>query len=220
MKIIILAAGKGTRMNNLTDDIPKPLLTYEGKTLLEHKFDILPSSTTEIILVIGYLRDTIRDYFGDSYNSIPIRYVVQNEMRGTADALWHCQDFLEGHFMVLMGDDLYNKNDLLRISSIASDEWSVLVSPDTTGIKVGSMVKDSEDNLEQIYNGPEGVSLYNNTYTGACVLTPEVFTKPMFELSSGEFGLPQSFTQFAEEKAIKVFETDSWTRITSPEDLK
>lgn len=73
MKIVILAAGKGARMNDLTNMTPKPLLKYEGKNLLEHKLDALPENITEIIFVIGYLGDQIKEYFKDSYKGTPIK---------------------------------------------------------------------------------------------------------------------------------------------------
>ncbi len=220
MKIIILAAGKGTRMGNLTVNTPKPLLTYKGKNLLEHKLEALPQNTEEIIFTIGYLGEKIQEYFGDSYNGIPVTYIEQKEMKGTADALWQCKDILNGSFMVLMGDDIYSKEDLEQLSQIESSDWAILAYPDNPGVKAGKIVKDEEGNLKEIYEDFEGTSPYNLIYTGVCVLTPEVFSKPMFQLSNGEYGLPQSFTQFVGEKEIKVFETKNWIRITAPEDLE
>ncbi len=220
MQIIILAAGKGTRMGDLTQTIPKPLLSYKGVNLLEHKFKVLPSNTTEVILVIGYLGSTIKEYFGDTYKGIPIRYVEQTEMNGTAGALWICQEFITGPFMVLMSDDIYAKVDLEKLSHTPKDEWSILVYPDVPGVKAGKIVKNEKGNLVEIFEDFQGTSPYNLIYTGVCVLTPQVFTKEMFKLSNGEYGLPQSFTQFAQEKNIQVLETNDWVRITAPEDLQ
>ncbi len=219
MKIVILSAGKGTRMNDLTLTVPKPLLKYKNKNLLEHKLDILPESTTEIIFVIGYLGEKIKEYFGDSYKNIPIRYVEQKEMKGTADALWQCKDFLNEQFVVLMGDDLYNKDDLEKIYSIPKSKWAVLAYPDIPGIKAGKIVKDDQGNLKEIYEDFDGSSPYNLLYTGACLLTPDIFTKEMTQLSNGEYGLPQTITKFIGEKDIIVLETSNWIRITAPEDL-
>lgn len=218
MKIVILAAGKGTRMNTLTTDTPKPLLQYKNKNLLEHKLEILPSSITEIIFVIGYLGEKIKEYFKDSYHNIPIRYVEQKEMKGTADALWCCQEFLHEPFLVLMGDDLYTKEDIDNLLKI-KDSWAILTYPDNPGIKAGKIVKDEKGNLKEIYEDFDGTSPYNLIYTGACLLTPDIFTKEMTQLSNGEFGLPQTITKFVTEKNILVLETNNWIRITSPEDL-
>lgn len=219
MQIIILAAGKGTRMGDLTQITPKPLLLYKGITLLEHKFKVLPSNTTEVIIVIGYLGSKIKEYFGDTYQNIPIRYIEQTEMNGTAGALWLCKDSITQPFMVLMSDDIYAKEDLEILSQTPQDDWAILAYPDVPGVKAGKIVKNEYGDLVEIYEDFEGTSPYNLIYTGVCVLTPEVFTKPMFKLSNGEYGLPQSFTQFAQQKNIKVFETSNWVRITAPSDL-
>lgn len=219
MKIVILAAGKGVRMNDLTLTTPKPLLQYKDKNLLEHKLDILPKSTTEIIFVIGYLGEKIKEYFSDSYKNIPIRYVEQKDMKGTADALWQCKDFLNEQFVVLMGDDIYNKEDIEELYSLPKSKWAVLAYPDIPGIKAGKIVKDENGNLKEIYEDFDGSSPYNLLYTGACLLTPDIFTKEMTQLSNGEYGLPQTITKFIGEKEIIVLETSNWTRITAPEDL-
>jgi NDP-sugar pyrophosphorylase family protein len=220
MKAVILAAGKGTRMGELTKDTPKPLLKYKGKTLLEQKFEKLPQNTTGIVLVIGYLGDKIKEAFGDNYNGIPITYVEQREMLGTAHALWQCKEILDEPFMVLMSDDLYSEEDLDKIANLKEGEWAVLAYPDKPETKAGKIVKDERGNLKEIYEDFEGASEYTLIYTGVCLLTPEIFEKEMVQLSNGEYGLPQTFTQFAKEKEIRVFETKNWIRITSPEDLK
>jgi NDP-sugar pyrophosphorylase family protein len=219
MKIVILAAGKGTRMDNLTVNTPKPLLQYQDKNLLEHKLEIIPSSISEIIIVIGYLGNKIKEYFGESYKNIPIRYIEQKEIKGTAHALWQCKDFLNEPFIVLMGDDLYSAYDIKTLINL-ENTWAVLTYPDVPGIKAGKIVKDDQGNLKEIYEDFDGTSPYNLMYTGACLLTPEIFTKEMTQLSNGEYGLPQTITKFVHERNIKVLETNHWIRITSPEDLK
>ena len=219
MQIVILAAGKGTRMGELTKNTPKPLLTYKGQTLLENKFNNLPEDTTEIILVINYLGHKIKEKFGSSFNNIPIKYIEQPNMNGTADALWQCRDVLSGPFMVLMADDLYSKTDLDKLAKTNPNDWAVLVYPDKPGTKAGKMITDSQGRLIEIYNDLDGTTKHNLLYTGACVLTPEVFTKEMVKTIGGEYGLPQTFVQFAKEKNIWVLETKNWIRITKPEDL-
>lgn len=219
MKIVILAAGKGTRMNTLTVGTPKPLLLYEGKNLLEHKLETLPQTVSEIIFVIGYLGNQIKECFGDSYKTIPIRYVEQKEMKGTAHALWECKDFLHEAFIVLMGDDLYDAKDIEKLITLEGS-WAILTYPDSPGVKAGKIVKDEHGNFKEIYEDFDGTSNYNLIYTGACLLTPDIFSKEMTQLSNGEYGLPQTITKFVTEKDITVLETKNWIRITAPEDLK
>jgi bifunctional UDP-N-acetylglucosamine pyrophosphorylase/glucosamine-1-phosphate N-acetyltransferase len=220
MKIVILAAGRGIRMNTLTLEKPKPMLLYKDKNLLEHKLEILSDSIEEIIFVIGYLGEQIREYFGDFYKNIPIRYVEQKEMKGTAHALLECKDFLNGPFIVLMGDDLYDAQDIRTLIDLPKNSWALLTYPDAPGIKAGKIVKDMDGNFKEIYEDFDGTSQYNLIYTGACLLTPDIFSKEMAQLSNGEFGLPQTISKFVNEKDVKILETNTWIRITSPEDLK
>ena len=80
MQAIILAAGRGTRMGELTKETPKPMLKIKNKPILEYKLNALPEEITEVIFVIGYLGDAIKNYFGDFYNGRKIRYVIQKKI--------------------------------------------------------------------------------------------------------------------------------------------
>ena len=67
MQVVILAAGHGTRMEELTTRVPKPMLDVAGKPLLEYKLEALPDEIDEIVIVTGYLGDFIKRHFGSSY---------------------------------------------------------------------------------------------------------------------------------------------------------
>src|SRR3990167_2487489 len=98
MQAIILAAGRGKRMNHLTDDLPKPLLRVGGKNLIEHKLDMLPAEIDEVVIVVGYFRGKIKDYFGNSYGGRKIKYIEQGELLGTGFALFLAKPFLKDRF--------------------------------------------------------------------------------------------------------------------------
>jgi NDP-sugar pyrophosphorylase family protein len=224
MKAVILAAGKGSRMKELTLDTPKPLLRYQDKTLIEHKLETLPDHITDVVLVIGYLGDKIKDYFGDSWNSKNIHYVEQEEMLGTAHALFAAQHLLDEPFIVLMGDDLYGKEDLAlltsRVDGAHPHPWAVLVEQSEALQSGGKIIADEHGNLAGIVEDYDGRIPYNFVYTGACVLTPEIFALEMVQLpNSAEFGLPQTFASVAHERPIKIHHATFWKRITAPEDL-
>ena len=78
---VILAGGRGTRLQNLTSNIPKPMILIHGKPFLEYIIEILiEEGISKILLLLGYLPDVIRDYFKDgskwgvdiSYSVIPV----------------------------------------------------------------------------------------------------------------------------------------------------
>jgi len=78
MKALILAGGRGSRLNKLTNERNKSMLVLFEKPLieynLEHAFEIVAS---EIIIVVGYRKEEIIRYFGKEYKGIKISYVVQ-----------------------------------------------------------------------------------------------------------------------------------------------
>jgi bifunctional UDP-N-acetylglucosamine pyrophosphorylase/glucosamine-1-phosphate N-acetyltransferase len=115
IQAVILAAGKGTRMLPLTLETPKPMLKVLGKNLIEHKLELLPNEINEVVIIIGYLSEKIREYFGDEWNGKKISYVVQEKLDGTAGALWAAREVLKGRIFVMMGDDLYAKTDVTKI---------------------------------------------------------------------------------------------------------
>ena len=79
MKVVIMAGGKGTRIASVRNDVPKPMINICGKPILEHQIDNLKAcGLTDIILVIGYLGDKIKEYFGDgSKFGVNIEYFVR-----------------------------------------------------------------------------------------------------------------------------------------------
>ncbi len=218
MKAVILCAGKGTRMGDLTRDTPKPLLLYKEKTLIEHKLDALPDNVEEVILVIGYLGNKIKKYFGEEWKGRKITYIEQSEMLGTAHALFEAKHHLDRPFIVLMGDDLYGKEDLSSFSQ--NKDWAILVERPEGSQSGGKIIANEEGNLKEIVEDKDGSILDGLLYTGACLLTPEVFDLEMTKLPNGkEYGLPQTFSKAASTRPIKIQHATFWKRITSPEDL-
>lgn len=107
MQVVIMAGGKGTRLNGLTkDEIPKPMVSLLGKPLLQRQIEILRENNIKnIILVIGHLGHVIEDYFGngESYG-VSISYYQETIPLGTAGALAFLHDRLEEHFFLVFGD--------------------------------------------------------------------------------------------------------------------
>jgi NDP-sugar pyrophosphorylase family protein len=221
MQAVILAAGRGTRMGSLTDSKPKPLLEVAGKTLLEHKFDMLPYDVDEVIIIVGYLGGEIHDRFGGSYKDKRVLYVEQERITGTAGALWQAKSVLHDRFLVMMGDDLYAKQDADRC--IAMQGWMMLVQKTQEMHQGGKVILDKKGNITDIKEGDHGgESGFENT--GLFALDTRIFDFDLIPKAPGseEFGLPQTVLA-ASKKGNIVFsamESTFWIQITAPEDLK
>lgn len=114
MQTVVLAAGQGTRMRPLTASRPKPMLPVGDRPLVAHTVDAaVDAGASHLVVVVGYEADDVRSYFGDRYRDVPVTFVVQEEQRGTADAVRVAADALDdGPFVVLNGDALYDTPSL------------------------------------------------------------------------------------------------------------
>lgn len=106
MQAVIMAGGKGTRLGSIAQNIPKPMVTIDGKPLLEYQIDnIKDNGITDVILVVGYLGDVIKGYFGNGSKwNINIHYYFEKTPLGTAGALAQINKDLEENFVLIFGD--------------------------------------------------------------------------------------------------------------------
>jgi NDP-sugar pyrophosphorylase family protein len=109
MKAIILAAGKGTRMRELTNELPKPMLCVQGKPILEHIVaGVVAAGIREIFIVTGFRADVIEEYFGDGAKfGARIAFGRQLVQDGTGKAPELAKDFIgDSPFLLTYGDIL------------------------------------------------------------------------------------------------------------------
>lgn len=84
---VCLAAGRGTRMQPLTNYLHKAMIPFGGMPLLAYAMLAVPEGS-EIVIVVNYLKDQIASYFGDEFRGRKIRYFEQADPKGTGDALF------------------------------------------------------------------------------------------------------------------------------------
>lgn len=116
MKALILAAGKGTRLQHLTNACPKPMLPIGGQPLLEQLVRWLRAhNIRQIAMNLHYYPEVITNYFGDGQRlDVAITYSYEAQLLGTAGAAKRLQTFLDEPFVVVYGD-LYTNLDLTRL---------------------------------------------------------------------------------------------------------
>lgn len=217
MKAVVFAAGLGTRLRPLTDNLPKPMLEVGGKPILRHTLEALPSSITEAIVVVGYMGDAIRARFADA--PLPIRFVEQTELLGTYDALKRAEPFLADEpFLVLNGDDLYAKADLERLVAaepfamlthrvLAPNPYSHLASEG--GLLTGIVQKKDTEALAA-----------KEVYVGASLLDARFFSLEPGMTPAGEVGLPHTLEKHLNKIPVRILESTFWMPIGTPEELR
>ena len=111
MKAVVLAAGEGTRLRPLTEDKPKGMVEVAGKPLLTHCFEQLDDlGVEELLVVVGYRKETIIEHYGDEFEGTPITYAHQREQNGLAHALLTVEEQIDDDFMLLLGDNIFRAN--------------------------------------------------------------------------------------------------------------
>ena len=109
-KAIILVGGKSVKSG--ISKIPKCMMELQGKTILEHLFDLLKKyGIRDVILSVGHMKEKIKDHYGDgSKFGVNITYVEEDEPLGTAGPLKLAKKYLNDSFIVTNGDELKNIN--------------------------------------------------------------------------------------------------------------
>lgn len=112
MKAMILAAGKGTRLRPLTDNIPKPMVPLHGKPLLEYTIEWLKKyGVSEIAINLHHHGEVIVNHFGDGTKwNVRMIYSREKELLGTAGAIKRLSWFFDDSFFVIYGDNLSDCN--------------------------------------------------------------------------------------------------------------
>jgi dTDP-glucose pyrophosphorylase len=118
MKAVILAAGKGTRMGELTNDIPKPMLPVQGKPILQHILEGLVSAgIRDFGIVTGWRAEVIENHFGDGARlGVRIAYARQEVQDGTGKAPECAKAFVgTDTFLLTYGDILVRPETYRRM---------------------------------------------------------------------------------------------------------
>ena len=116
-KAVILAAGRGSRMRELTREIPKPMVEVCGKPILRYIVDGLrDAGIRKILVVVGYRKEVVQDHFQDgSAFGMQVTYAEQVSQDGTGKAVELAKEFCESDpFILSYGDILVDPSSIFR----------------------------------------------------------------------------------------------------------
>jgi len=227
-KTVVLAAGRGTRMRELTADFPKPMIEVRGKPVLQHIVEGLrDAGIGELLLVIGYRADVVRNFFGDGspYN-IAIQYTTQTVQDGTGRVVDLARDFVGNRpFILAYGDILVDSENYKRVLDLPDDvEAFLTVTRGEDVSKGGAVFLNDEMHLVDLREKPKPGEPTSHWYNaGLYAFRPSIFefTSKLNPSPRGEYELTDAIRDLAQSgKKVKALElTGEWADVRDPEIL-
>jgi dTDP-glucose pyrophosphorylase len=226
-KAVLLAAGKGTRMKELTNELPKPMLEVRGKPILQHIVEGLrDAGVTDFCIIIGYKADVVRAYFGDgSKLGVKITYVTQVVQDGTGRVVELARDFAgTDPFVLSYGDILINPANYRRLVAPGSAEALVSVKNLAGEIaKGGCVVMNERFELTDLIEKPAGPPPSPWYNAGVYAFRPSIFAfTARLQLSPrGEYELTDAIRALAQSgRVVRAVElSGDWADVRDPEVL-
>ena len=218
MKAVLFAAGKSTRTYPLTLTRPKPLLPVANKPIVLHQLQGLSNVADEVLLVVGYRHEMIRDLLGDSSNGVKINYVMQEEQKGTGHALLQCESLIEEPFMAFNGDDIYHADDIARLANL---DQGALCKKVSDPARFGVFVVDENNLVKEVIEKPQ-TPVSDLVSIGAYKLTPEIFgiLQKTPVSSRGEIEITSAIQTLAQQVPFETLPIHGhWLSIGYPWDL-
>ncbi len=200
IKAIILAAGKGNRMQPYTKTYQKTMIPLHGKPLLEYIIEgVIHAGLNDIIIVVGYKKEQIMAYFGNGSKwGINITYVVQENLNGTGGALLLCEGFVkESHFFLTWGDILVPYKVYAKVVKTFKEEGEdfILVTNYMEDLQKGCAIIPKDGYCMRMVEKPSKDTINSKLNNcGIFILSKEIFEILRFLSPSerGEIELPEA----------------------------
>jgi dTDP-glucose pyrophosphorylase len=226
-KAVLLAAGRGTRMLDLTMELPKPMIPVRGKPILLHILEGLRAAgITHFLIVVGYRGDAIREFFGDgSRFGVSVEYVTQVVQDGTGRVVELTKDFVCGDpFILSYGDILVSPDNYRRLAKPGNAEAIVSVKKNEDASKGGAVFVNERlelTDLREKQRAGEPTSPWYNA--GVYTFRPSIFefTARLEKSPRGEYELTDAIRALAQSgRVVQAFELEGeWADVRDPQVL-
>lgn len=242
MKAIVLAAGKGTRMGELTEEVPKPMLEVKGRPILESILEGLKwAGIKDIALVTGFKAEVIEAHFGDGSDfGVSLSYARQTHQDGTGKAPEYAKSAVgDSPFILTYGDILVNRETYKRLLEAYAKErihGVISAKPGAEVAKGGILVEDSDHVLTRVVEKPSaadierlvdngevpagGPYLYN---AGVYIFEPDLFeyTAKLEKSPRGEYELTDAISGLVNAgRRLYIHRIeDDWVDVRDPDVL-
>jgi len=180
LQTIILAGGEGKRVFPLAANSPKPMFKLLGKPLIHHVIDTLKEAgLTDYVVVVGHRGEQIKEYLKDGSNlGVNIKYTVQMQSLGMADALKTTEELAEDNFFVVNADDVFEASlikQMIRQFREGDAEIVLSCKPVKETWKFGIIRVEDEQVTDFVEKPPQGKEPGNLAVVGVYMLTKQIF---------------------------------------------
>jgi NDP-sugar pyrophosphorylase family protein len=228
-KAVLLAAGRGTRMRELTAELPKPMIPVRGRPILQHIVEGLRAAGVQrILIVVGYRADVVREFFGDGSGfGLQVEYTVQEVQDGTGRVVELARDFAgDDPFILSYGDILIEPANYQRLVRLDDAEAIITVKHNPGEIaKGGAVFIDEQWRMTDLREKPgpgEPTSPWYNA--GVYTFRPSIFdfTARLEKSPRGEYELTDAIRNLAQSgRLVQVVELGGeWADVRDPEVLE
>ena len=227
-KAVVLAAGRGTRMRELTDDLPKPMIEVRSKPVLQHIVEGLrDAGVHRFMIIVGYHAEAVRNFFGNGQrHNLDIEYTTQTVQDGTGRVVNLARSFAgDSPFILSYGDILVSPVNYKRVVDLPDDVEAIITVTRGEDVSKGGAVFVNEqmelvDLREKPKQGEPTSPWYN---AGLYAFRPSIFEfiaklKPS---PRGEYELTDAVRDLAHSgKKVKALELiGEWADVRDPEIL-
>ena len=208
MKALILAAGKGERLQPLTDYKPKAMLPVCNKPLIDYQIEMLRKhGIDEVAVVIGHLEKALKEHLN-------VKFYRDASISGTASAVYAAKDFIDDEFILLYGDVFFDGS----INELTKTPNSMAV------VQVGDVSRYGE----VIFRDGKLVNIKEKSGSGSGFVnagiyhfSPSIldFIEKTEESNRGEFELTDSIMMLNRSEKVRVVPVNGyWNDIGYPWD--
>jgi dTDP-glucose pyrophosphorylase len=234
---VILAAGRGTRMRELTAEVPKPMIEVRGKPVLQYIIEGLrDAGIRELLVIVGYHADTVQNFFGDgSRHDVSIQYATQTVQDGTGRVVKLAKKFVgKSPFILSYGDILVEPVNYKRVADLPENTAAIITVTRGEDVTKGGAVfvnnqmelvdlreKTKPGEMERWSELSErAVPFYN---AGLYAFRPSIFefTSKLKPSPRGEYELTDAIRDLAQSgRKVQALELiGEWADVRDPEVL-
>ncbi|HEV8618054.1 MAG TPA: sugar phosphate nucleotidyltransferase [Candidatus Udaeobacter sp.] len=224
-RAVLLAAGRGTRMREMTAELPKPMLEVRGRPVLQHIVEGLrDAGIRDFLIIVGYRADAVQNFFGDgSRYKIHIQYATQVVQDGTGRVVELARNFVaEAPFILSYGDILVDPANYKRVIDLSDDVEAIITVKRGEDVTKGGAVFLNEQmdliDLREKSKPGEATSPWYNA--GIYTFRPSIFefTAKLKRSPRGEYELTDAIRELAYSgKKVKALElTGEWADVRDP----